>query len=54
MLFDSETFEILSERTLLLRLADAERLVDLLVLALVDSLSKLLLCDADSDAALSD
>lgn len=34
--------------------ADAERLVDLLVLALVDALAILPLCEADSDAALSD
>ncbi|MGI6057586.1 MAG: hypothetical protein ACOYBD_11520 [Bilifractor sp.] len=54
ILVDSDIFEILSERMLLLKLSEAERLVDLLVLALSDSLRILLLCDADSDAALSD
>ena len=39
---------------LLLKLSETERLIDLLSLALSDSLWTLSLCDADSDAALSD
>ena len=54
ILFAALEFEILSEPILLLTLCELDKLVDLLVLALPDSLCKLPLCDADSDAASAD
>lgn len=53
-LVEASLREALLEAMLSLSDADAERLSDLLVLALSDSLARPRLWEADSDAALSD
>ncbi len=53
-LVEASLREVLLDAMLSLSDADAERLMDLLVLALSDSLARLRLWESDSDAALSD